>query len=62
MVKKLRHILYTIKKLFLELLFFLSSEAMWVAIDCRSKNWVAALKGLGTTALGDSDIAEFENS
>jgi hypothetical protein len=24
---------------------------MWVAIDCRSKNWVAVLKGLGSTAL-----------
>jgi hypothetical protein len=24
---------------------------MWVAIDYRSKNWVAVLKGLGSTAL-----------
>jgi hypothetical protein len=31
---------------------FLSSKAMWVAIDCRSKNWVAVLKSLGSTALG----------
>jgi hypothetical protein len=23
---------------------------MWVAIDCRSKNWVAALKRFGSTA------------
>jgi hypothetical protein len=32
--------------------FFLSSKAMWVAIDCRSKNWVAALNCLGSTDLG----------
>jgi hypothetical protein len=30
---------------------FLSSKVMWVAIDCRSKNWVAVLKGLGSSAL-----------
>jgi hypothetical protein len=36
--------------IFLELLF-LSSKAMLVAIDCRSKNWVAVLKRLGTTDL-----------
>jgi hypothetical protein len=24
---------------------------MWVAIDCRSKNWVAVLKSLGSTDL-----------
>jgi hypothetical protein len=24
---------------------------MWVAIDCRSKNWVAVLKSLGSTVL-----------
>jgi hypothetical protein len=24
---------------------------MWVAIDCRSKNWVAVLKRLGSTGL-----------
>jgi hypothetical protein len=31
--------------------FFLSSKAMWVAIDCRSKNWVAVLKSVGSTAI-----------
>jgi hypothetical protein len=36
---------------FLEL-FFLSSKAMWVAIDCRSKKWVTVLKRLGSTAIG----------
>jgi hypothetical protein len=35
---------------FLELLF-LSNKVMWVAIDCRSKNWVAVLKSLGSTGL-----------
>jgi hypothetical protein len=24
---------------------------MWVAIDCRSENWVAVLKSLGSTAM-----------
>jgi hypothetical protein len=27
-------------------IFFLSSKAMWVAIDCRFKNWVAVLTSL----------------
>jgi hypothetical protein len=40
----IRRILY-----FLEL--FLSSKAMWVAIDCRSKNWVAVLKSFGSTVV-----------
>jgi hypothetical protein len=30
---------------------FLSSKAMWVAKHCRSKNWVAVLKNLGSTGL-----------
>jgi hypothetical protein len=29
--------------------FFLSSKAMWVTIDCRSKSWDAVLKSLGST-------------
>jgi hypothetical protein len=39
---------------FLELLFYLFSKAMWVAIDCHSKNWV--LKCLGSTALPDCAV------
>jgi hypothetical protein len=35
---------------FLELLLFFS-KAVWVAVDCRSKNWVAVLKSLGSTGL-----------
>jgi hypothetical protein len=31
--------------------FSLSSKAMWVAIDCRSKNWFAVLKSLGSAGL-----------
>jgi hypothetical protein len=30
---------------------------MWVAIDCRSKNWVAVLKSLGSTAIRNVDQA-----
>jgi hypothetical protein len=26
---------------------------MWVAIDCRSKNWATVLKCMGSTALAD---------
>jgi hypothetical protein len=26
---------------------------MWVAIDCRSKNWVAVLKSLESTGFDD---------
>jgi hypothetical protein len=46
--------LYSIinKNICLELLF-LPSKAMWVATDCRSKNWVAVLKSLGSTGLED---------
>jgi hypothetical protein len=45
---------------FLELLF-LSSEAMWVAIDCRFKNWVAVLKSLGSPALEASITTMFSS-
>jgi hypothetical protein len=49
---KIRHIIYTVYYIFFFLeLLFLSSKAMWVAIDCRSKNCVAVLKGLGSTGL-----------
>jgi hypothetical protein len=41
--------------LFLELLF-LSTKALWVAIDCRSKNWVAVLKSLGSTDIRYTSI------
>jgi hypothetical protein len=33
---------------------------MWVAIDCRSKNWVAALKSLGSTDLTPWDTVLLE--
>jgi hypothetical protein len=29
---------------------------MWVAIDCRSKNWVAVPRSLGSTVLGYSKL------
>jgi hypothetical protein len=29
---------------------------MWVATDCHSKNWVAVLKRLGSTAIFDSEL------
>jgi hypothetical protein len=31
--------------------FFLELLFLWVVIDCSSKNWVAVLKGLGSTDL-----------
>jgi hypothetical protein len=40
---KLYSIINTNIFFFLELIF-LCSKAMWVAIDCRSKNWVSLLK------------------
>jgi hypothetical protein len=45
-VHNIRRILY-----FFLFRTFLSSKAMWVAVDCRSKNWVAVLKRLGRTVL-----------
>jgi hypothetical protein len=42
---------YIIYFFFLERLFFLSSKAIWVTIDCRSKNWVSVLESLGSTGL-----------
>jgi hypothetical protein len=48
--KKIRHIIYAVYCIFFfSELLLLSSTAMWVAIDCRSKNWVAVLKSLGST-------------
>jgi hypothetical protein len=68
--KKTRHIIYALYYtaylpfpryinmfFFLELLF-LSGKAMWVAIDYRSKNWVAVLKGLGSTGLEAAEVFE----
>jgi hypothetical protein len=45
--------LYSIikKHVFLFRTTFLSSNAMWVAIDCRFKNWVKVLKSLGSTVI-----------
>jgi hypothetical protein len=31
---------------------------MWVAIDCRYKNWVAMLKSLGSTVLDNRLISK----
>jgi hypothetical protein len=48
----MRHIIYAVYYFFFFLeLLFLSSKAMWVAIDCGSKNWVAVLKSFGSTVL-----------
>jgi hypothetical protein len=42
---------YIIFFLFKTTIFFVSGKAMWVVIDCHSKNWVAVLKGLESTGL-----------
>jgi hypothetical protein len=49
---KLYSIIY--KNICLFRITFLSSKAMWIARDCRSKNWVAVLKCLGCTDLENS--------
>jgi hypothetical protein len=51
-VKNKAHNIHRILYFFFLGLLFLSSKATWVAIDCRSKNWVAVLKSLGSTGVG----------